>query len=127
MTTTAGTKEEAGLQDWTQGAASVLVSACRSCGTRWYLPHAACPSCGSDDTARLPSAGLGVIVAVTVIHRRASGGEPVGIALVDLDEGVRMMARCPTSVTVGDRIALGFVSAHPPADTPLVPSCQEAT
>lgn len=112
--------------EWATGEPAVLVTACTRCDRRWYLPRRWCPECGSEDVKRTRSSGMGRTAAVTVIHRRTGGAAPIGIALVDLDEGVRMMARCPLTTHVGARVKLAFV----PSDDPhwsgsLIPHCEE--
>lgn len=58
------------------------------------------------------SAGLGTVYACTVIRPR--GGEPRGIALIDLDEGFRMMSRVRADdVVVGMRVRVAFEEGVP--------------
>lgn len=109
--------------DWTQGRPVVLVSTCRSCSYRWYLPRDVCSFCGGQEIARDPSAGTGVVLASTTFHRstdrRRSAGAAVGIALVDLDEGVRVMGRCPAQARPGLRVVAAFTpvqqGGYPPS------------
>jgi uncharacterized OB-fold protein len=60
------------------------------------------------------SAGAGVVVASTTVRRRVDrsgdGAMPVGIALVDLDEGGRAMGRCRPGTVVGARVQASFVT-----------------
>ncbi len=52
------------------------------------------------------SGGRGTVYATTAIHRR--NGEPYNVALVDLDEGFRMMSRIEginaEEVAIGQRV-----------------------
>jgi uncharacterized OB-fold protein len=100
--------------DWTAGQPRLVVHRCRSCGHAWYLPRQACPACGRTGVGRVISAGAGVVVASTTVWRRAdrSGTDagPVGIVLVDLDEGGRAMGRCPPGTAVGARVLAAFIS-----------------
>jgi len=54
------------------------------------------------------SAGTGAVHATTTVHSR--NGDPYNIALIDLDEGFRMMARvdgiAPQDVRIGLRVHL---------------------
>jgi hypothetical protein len=43
------------------------------------------------------------------VDRSGDGATPVGIALVDLDEGGRAMGRCRPGTVVGARIRVAFV------------------
>jgi uncharacterized protein len=56
------------------------------------------------------SAGRGTVYATTVVRPR--GGEPRNLALVDLDEGFRMMSRvaglAPEEVAVGLRVRVAW-------------------
>jgi uncharacterized protein len=109
--------------DWTTGIDALVISECRRCTHRWYLPHQRCPNCGTTEHRRLPSTGIGTAAAVTVT-RAPSGGShpdvPFGICLVDLDDGVRVMGRAALTTQVGDRVHVTweghqpvFVSADP--------------
>lgn len=85
----------------TSDSAGPEVQKCRACGDPCYLPRTLCWSCGSDRIENIPAGGDGVVHAATTIHR-APGPEfaaagPYGILLVDLDEGVRVMARTSPS------------------------------
>jgi uncharacterized OB-fold protein len=56
------------------------------------------------------SAGLGTVHATTVARPR--GGEPYNVALIELDEGARMMSRvedtAPEDVRIGMRVRVRF-------------------
>jgi uncharacterized protein len=62
------------------------------------------------------SAGRGVVYATTVAHAR--DGEAYNIALVDLDEGFRMMSTvvgvAPEAVAIGARVVLAWREGDPP-------------
>lgn len=100
--------------DWTKGQPRLVVHRCGACGHAWYLPRQACPACGGTSVAKVISAGAGVVVASTTVRRRVDrsgdGAPPVGIALVDLDEGGRAMGRCPPGTAVGARVRAAFVT-----------------
>ena len=68
------------------------------------------------DLAWRVSAGLGTVHATTVVHRRDE--EPYNVALIDLDEGFRMMSRvetiAPEQVRIGLRVRVRFDEAHDP-------------
>jgi len=76
----------------------------------------ACARCGGRALDWRRSAGRGVVHAVSVVHRAPSpafkADVPYAIALVDLDEGFRMMANIvgadPARVAIGDRVRLVF-------------------
>lgn len=109
--------------DWTSGVAALLVSECGACKTRWYLPRDACPKCGSASVERRPAAGVGVVRASTTLHRVVAGSVddgPVGFALVDLDEGVRVLARCIPGTSVGERVRARFATCADGSGPPVM-------
>lgn len=97
--------------DWTAGSSVLLISRCRTCGERWYLPRERCRACRGADIVDEPAAGGGTAVAVTHggVVDDPSGSGAGGIALVDLDEGVRAMTRCTTDVRPGGRVHVSVV------------------
>lgn len=105
--------------DWTSGRTALRASACRRCGHRWYLPHRLCPACGAHDTERFDIDGTGTVAAVTVVHRRSGGGPPIGIALVDLTAGVRVMARCSAAAVVGQATTVRIAAIDGAAQLPV--------
>jgi hypothetical protein len=53
------------------------------------------------------SAGSGTVYSVTWLHPRDA--EPYNVALIDLDEGFRMMSRVEgDEVTIGQRVTVAF-------------------
>jgi hypothetical protein len=72
------------------------------------------------DTWRV-SAGRGTVYSATTVRPR--NGEPYGLALIDLDEGFRMMSRVvglpPEGVTIGLRVQLAWEDAQDPEAPPL--------
>jgi uncharacterized protein len=73
------------------------------------------------DTWRV-SAGRGAVYATTVVRPR--DGDPYNVALIDLDEGFRMMSRvvgcAPEHVAIGMRVRLAWAGAEA-EDLPPVP------
>jgi uncharacterized OB-fold protein len=61
------------------------------------------------------SAGAGTVYAATTIRPR--GGPPRGVALIDLDEGFRMMSRVRADeVRIGMRVRVAFAEGVPVFD-----------
>jgi uncharacterized protein len=85
---------------------------CRSCGHKQAFPRAFCRSCGSDGLDWLSAAGPGKIAAVSTLHRAPTPEYrekvPYLIALVDLEEGVRVMGHAAPGLAVGDSVRIGF-------------------
>lgn len=89
---------------------------CKACGAKFRFSHGWCPECGSDDLGYVVSAGKGVVTNFSVIHvppYEAYASEvPYALALVDLEEGVRMMANIvecdPLTVAVGMQVTVTY-------------------
>jgi uncharacterized protein len=88
---------------------------CRSCNQYYFYPRDFCPSCFSFDVEWVKVSGRGVIYSFTVCHRGSPGFEgdaPYNIALVELEEGVRMMSNiveCPDAdLTIGMPVEVVF-------------------
>jgi hypothetical protein len=87
----------------------LLVQWCTACDRCVFYPRAFCPYCpgasGAEGTLEWREASGRATVHAAVVERRPqaagaafSGGEPYCIALIDLEEGVRMMTNivgCP--------------------------------
>jgi len=67
---------------------------CHGCGRNHFYPRHACPHCWSANCEWRTASGKGRIFSYTVIHRNDSkpfhDQLPYIVALVDLDEGVRV-------------------------------------
>lgn len=85
---------------------------CVTCERAIFYPREVCPGCLGTDLEWRPASGDGTVYAVTVEHRPQNPAmrelAPYTVALVDLDEGVRMLSSVvgvdPESVTVGQRV-----------------------
>jgi len=62
----------------------------RSTGRYAFYPRVALPGTGETDLEWVDAAGTGTVYAITVKRDRSGSGN---IALIDVDEGVRMMSR----------------------------------
>ena len=73
-----------------------------------FFPRVLCPFTGSSRLEWRVSKGLGTVYATTVVH--AAEGAPYNVALIDCDEGFRMMSRvediAPDKVRIGQRVRL---------------------
>ena len=71
-----------------------------------FYPRVLCPFTGSDELEWRVSKGLGTVYATTVVH--PAEGKPFNVALVDCDEGFRLMSRvediAPEQVRIGQRV-----------------------
>jgi len=71
-----------------------------------FYPRVICPYTGSERLEWRVSKGLGTVYATTVVHPRE--GAPYNVALIDMDEGFRLMSRveemAPEAVGIGMRV-----------------------
>ena len=71
-----------------------------------FYPRVLCPFTGSETLEWRISKGLGTVHATTVVH--PAEGKPFNVALVDCDEGFRLMSRvediAPEQVRIGQRV-----------------------
>ena len=90
-------------------------------GRAVFYPRVICPYTGSDRLEWRVSAGLGTVYAATVTHPRE--GAPYNVALIDVDEGFRLMSRveevAPDEVRIGMRVK--FRVHKPAGDDPSIP------
>ncbi|HKU99319.1 MAG TPA: Zn-ribbon domain-containing OB-fold protein [Vineibacter sp.] len=103
-------------RDWWAGVAEGRIGyeVCADCGTAQFYPRGHCTACGSARVEVRPAAGTGTIFSITVVHRPPSAAlqpfAPYAIALVDLDEGVRLMAHADPALGIGARVRATFVT-----------------
>ena len=73
-----------------------------------FFPRVAAPRTGSTDLEWRISKGEGCVYATTVVYYK--GEAPLNVALIELDEGFRMLSRvedvAPESVRIGMRVQL---------------------
>ena len=91
-------------------ARGVLAFQSGACGTAVFPPRMVAPVGVTEPLDWAEAAGTGRVHSVTLVHPR--GEAPFALALVDLDEGFRMMARidtdAPEAVAIGARVAVAF-------------------
>jgi uncharacterized OB-fold protein len=90
------------------------IQSCNACGVLRHPPGPACPDCGALDRGHVVASGLGTVFSY-VVHRHppVPGKElPIVIALIDLDEGVRMVGEVhgvePDRMAIGTRLAVDW-------------------
>jgi len=88
---------------------------CDSCGEAFFFPRRWCPQCWSENISWFESSGQGAIYACCAINvpfdGRPADEVPYAVALVDLDDGIRLPGRLhPDAVDaeVGTRVAIEF-------------------
>jgi uncharacterized OB-fold protein len=77
-------------------AHKLLLPRCNACGQFWFPPSARCVHCLSSDFSWIESGGQGRIYSFVVFHRvyhpAFEQDVPYTVAIVELDEGVRVLA-----------------------------------
>ena len=75
-------------------------------GRAVFFPRVRCPYSGRDCLEWRISQGVGAVYSTSVVYPRK--GDPYNVALIDLDEGFRMMSRVdatdPLQVAIGQRV-----------------------
>jgi uncharacterized OB-fold protein len=121
--------------DWTRGGDRLVYFQCGGCGHRFYFRRGFCPACGAASPAARVSKGRGIVHASTLVHRAPSDAfraiAPYRIVLVDLAEGLRVMAHGQASLAIADPVvgrieiiagrALPYFTALPDEDSHAAP------
>ena len=103
-------------------AGQLLVQRCTECGTLRHPPRPACAQCGCFDWDTVAASGRGTVFSYVVVHHPQVPGfpYPLPIAVVELEEGTRLVADL---VGVGpDEVRIGM-----PVTAELVPVDDELT
>ena len=78
-----------------------------------FFPRVVAPGTGSTELSWRVSRGEGTVYATTVVHYK--GEAPLNVALIDMDEGFRLMSRVEdieaTAVKIGMRVKLRVLPA----------------
>jgi uncharacterized OB-fold protein len=118
----------AGATFWARAAEGVLVvPKCNACSRAFWHPRPRCPHCGSDNVDWIRASGQGTVHTFTVV--RQSGDSyfkarvPYAVAMIDLDEGVRMMTNIVDApletLRIGMRVEVLFEEAGENIAIPL--------
>lgn len=94
----------------------LMLRRCKACGTVHFMPRYLCPSCWSNDLEWFEAKGKGTVHSFSIIRRASSAAYatrvPYVVALIDLDEGPRMMSNIvgpdALDVAIGDPVAVQF-------------------
>ena len=84
------------------------IQRCNSCSKAVFYPRSICPHCHSDQLAWIVASGKGAIYSYTVVHQAFgpfAADVPFVIAIVELQEGARMMSRIVDAPR--ERVAVG--------------------
>ena len=74
-------------------AGELRLQRCRACEHAYFPPRPFCPECSSRDVAVFAASGRGTLYSYVINHMKSPGFEPpYAIAVVELEEGPRLMA-----------------------------------
>jgi uncharacterized OB-fold protein len=107
---------------WEAAARGVLsIQRCATCGRYEWTPQVACSRCYTETLEWTPVSGKGEVYSFSVVHRPQTPAftAPYVVAIVALDEGVRMLTDLievdPESIRVGQRVEVAFDQQQPVA------------
>lgn len=95
----------------------LLIQRCHGCGRNFFYPRARCPLCSSPEVTWEAASGRATLHTYLINHRPAPGFEhdaPYAIAVVELEEGPRMMTNIvgvpitPENLEVGMALEVRF-------------------
>ena len=97
----------------------LLIQKCGRCNEYQFYPRGICANCWSEDIQWVTASGKGSVWTFTVTYQNRTPGfaqdVPYVLALVELEEGVRMftnIVECdPGEVTIGMPVEVTFVQA----------------
>lgn len=101
---------------WSAAATGeLLIQFCAQCGQPRFYPRLLCPACHSAEHRWAPATGQGTVYSYTIVRRAPlpafADDVPYVVALIDLDEGVRMLSTVvaePAQVAIGARVKVQF-------------------
>lgn len=84
---------------------TLMIQRCRNCGEYTFYPRVLCRHCGSKDLSDVPAGGRGTVYSTSVVRQKPEQGGDYNIALIDLEEGPRLMSQvtgvAPAEVRIG--------------------------
>ena len=98
----------------------LLIQKCDRCNEFQFYPRGICANCWSEDIRWVTASGKGTVWTYTVTYQNRTPGfaedVPYVLALVELEEGVRMftnIVECqPRDVSIGMPVEVTFVQAN---------------
>ncbi len=94
---------------------------CADCGQYQFPPQSFCVHCSGDNVRWVPASGLGKVLSYTIVHWSPNpayaADAPYSLALIQLDEGPRMLTNivgCPPGeIRIGMEVAVVFEQCGP--------------
>ena len=116
---------------WDAAAEGRLVGQrCTDCGKLRHPPRPMCPWCHSLDTEAVELSGRGTLYSYALLHHPQNPAfeYPVFAALVDLDEGIRVVSNLvgiePADIEIGMPLEVTFAPAGDDRQVPVFRSAR---
>jgi uncharacterized OB-fold protein len=106
-------------------AHQLLIQRCGSCGVLRHPPRPACAVCRSFEWDTVVATGTGTVYSYVVVHHPQvpAFDYPLPIAVVELDEGTRLVADlvgvAPDAVRIGMPVTVEFVAVDDDLTLPM--------
>ena len=103
----------------------LLIQRCGSCGALRHPPRPACAICRSFEWDTVVASGRGTVYSYVVVHHPqvAAFDYPLPIAVVELEEGTRLVADLvgvePDAVRIGMAVTVEFVATDDELTLPM--------
>ncbi|MCF8474023.1 MAG: Zn-ribbon domain-containing OB-fold protein [Emcibacter sp.] len=83
---------------------------CKDCSKIFFPPRFFCPSCGDRNVNSFAASGKGVIYSYVINHRPRPDwpDEPYCVAIVELEEGIRLVSNIVNIEQTPDHIQIGM-------------------
>lgn len=110
----------------------LVIQHCNRCGKPQFFPRIFCISCMASDITWRDCSGLGTIYTFTINRRGANAfmqeRVPYVVAMIDLDEGVRLMSNIIDSpidqIAIGKRVRVCFEKVSEEVALPQFVLCE---
>lgn len=121
------------IQPWTKEfwkatkQGKLLIQHCNDCQANIFFPKKVCPECWSANLSWIESSGKAVVHTFTtmidMVEPKFMGDLPYVIAMVDLEEGIRMTTRIvnctPDDVAIDMKVEVAFEDVSPECALPM--------
>ncbi|MBU1171524.1 MAG: enoyl-CoA hydratase/isomerase family protein [Proteobacteria bacterium] len=127
------------IQPWTREfwnatkQGKLLIQKCQDCHSMIFFPKKVCPECWSDNLCWQEASGKAQVYTYTtqmdMVEPKFRADLPYVIAMVDLEEGIRMTTRIvncnPEDVTIGMNVHVVFEDISPECSLPMFQPADE--
>ena len=127
------------IQPWTREfwkatkKGDLLIQQCQDCNSNIFFPKKVCPECWSANLDWRVASGKAKVYTFTVmrdmVEPKFMGDLPYVIAMVELDEGIRMTTRIvncnPDDVEIGMNVEVVFEEVSPECSLPMFQPAEE--